>query len=240
MGILVPAILPSSRRDLEDKLSRLVGLADRVQIDVVDGKFATPPTWPYSEGLDMFQKEVANQETLLEMGRFRFEVDLMVEDPEAVCGMWISAGANKLTVHAESTRYIARLIDTLKNTYGYDKDFAPGLLSLGLALNVESDLALIEQYLNDIDYVQFMGIAHIGHQGEPFDERVVRKITQFKRVYPHVSVQVDGGVSLSNAPALLSAGANKLVVGSALWKASDLGEEILRFEEIGEKYGIYH
>lgn len=240
MGILVPAILPHSRRDLEDKLSRLVGLADRVQIDVVDGKFAAPPSWPYTENFQNFRDEVTQQETLLELGRFRYEMDLMVSNPEEMCGVWIAAGANKLTVHAESTRYIPQLIESLKNTYGYDKDFAPGLLSLGLALNVASELSLIEQYIDDIDYVQFMGIAHIGHQGEPFDERVVRKIAQFTRSYPHMPVQVDGGVSLKNAPALLTAGASRLVVGSDLWRADNLGEEMLRFEEMGERYGLYH
>lgn len=240
MSILVPAILPSSRRDLEEKLSRLEGLAEEVQIDVVDGVFASPPTWPYSEDSHSLRQEIAKSDTLLEFGRFRFEVDLMVSNPEDICGMWISGGATKLTVHAESTRYLSRVIELLKSTYGYDKDFAPGLLSLGFAINVGSDLALIEQYIDEIDYVQFMGIARIGHQGEPFDERVVRKIAQFKKQYPQVPVQVDGGVSLTNAPLLLSAGASKLVVGSDLWKAGNLGEEILRFEEIGEKYGTYH
>lgn len=240
MGVVVPAILPTSRRDLEDRLSRIVGLVDRVQIDVVDGRFAQPATWPYAGESETFAKEVDSGDTLLHLGQFRYEIDLMVSNPEEVAGIWIAAGANRITVHAESTRYLPQLIERFKTEFGYDKDFAPGLLSLGLALNIESEISLIEPYFDSIDYIQLMGIAHIGRQGEPFDERVIRKVAQIKKTHAHIPVQVDGGVSITNAPALLSAGVSSLVVGSDIWHASDPAEELLRFEELGEQYGIYH
>lgn len=239
MGVVVPAILPSSRRDIEEKLSRIVGIVDRVQIDVVDGQFATPPTWPYASGFDTFSHEVQHGEMLPHFDSFRFEIDAMVAHPETTCSTWIAAGASRITIHAESTTQLPHILDEFITRYGYDKDFAPDLLSLGLALNIESDIALIEPYLSSIDYVQFMGIAHIGRQGEPFDERVLRKIAQFRSRHPQMLIQVDGGVSLSTAPALLHAGVGRLVVGSDIWHAEDPATEILKFEELAERYGVF-
>jgi pentose-5-phosphate-3-epimerase len=49
MSVIVPAILPTSRDDLDEKLLRLHGLVDAVQVDVVDGRFVTPASWPYKD-----------------------------------------------------------------------------------------------------------------------------------------------------------------------------------------------
>jgi ribulose-phosphate 3-epimerase len=239
MSVIIPAILPTSRKDLEEKLAQLEGLVDAVQVDVVDGRFVSPASWPYSNGTDIFAQSTAEGAMLPHVGQMEFEIDLMVSDPENVTGLWIAAGANRLTLHAESTTYLSRAIKDMGLKYGHSKDFAAGLLSMGLALNIESDLSLIEQYISSIDYVQFMGIATIGRQGEPFDTRVLRKISAFKRRHPKVQVQVDGGVSLVTAPALLSAGVDRLIVGSALWKAPHLADELKKFSELVEQYGIY-
>lgn len=240
MAVIVPAILPVSREDLEDRLSQLTGLVERVQIDVVDGVFSSPATWPYVGGANGTSPEILTDGLLLELGSFRYEVDLMVSNPEQVIGSWILAGANRITIHAGSVRSFGTLLSDLKSTYGYDKDFAPYLLSVGVAFTVDSDLTLIEPYLSEIDYVQFMGIAHIGRQGEPFDERVLEKMKMFRAKHPRVSIQVDGGVTPKSAPVLLSAGAHRLVVGSDIWHAEDIGEEIMALEALSEQYGIYH
>ena len=73
MGIVVPAILPSSFEDLRDKLSRLksVPAVETVQIDTVDGRFATPATWPYGSGAHAFAEMVSSGGMLPEFERFR-------------------------------------------------------------------------------------------------------------------------------------------------------------------------
>ena len=67
-----------------------------------------------------------------------------------------------------------------------------------------------------------MGIAKIGYQGEPFDERAPEQINQLRVKYPNLAISVDGGVSLETAPLLKAAGANRLVAGSAIFGASDI------------------
>lgn len=234
MGAIIPAILPKSREDLEAQLLRLQGITDEIQIDIVDGVFARPASWPYAKSdtpLDL--------DTITELGSFRFEVDLMVTNPGAVLGNWIRAGASRITIHAEAAHQLPELIQEFQVRYGHDKGFAPGLLALGLAVRIDTDTTLIEPYLNQCDYVQFMGIASIGKQGEPFDRRILPKMHAFHRAHPDMPLQVDGGVSLETAPELLRAGASRLVVGSALIKRPNIKEEMKRFTELTQTYGLY-
>jgi ribulose-phosphate 3-epimerase len=239
MGIIVPAILPKSHHDLDEKLARLAGIATEVQIDIVDGKFAEPATWPYAEGSKDFAVLTAGGGTLPCMEDLHIEVDLMVQDPEQSTGTWIAAGATRILAHIESTNYLPQLITDLKVKYGHSKDFAPGLLSFGLAINVGSDPALLEQYLDEVDYVQFMGIKNIGKQGQPFAPEILARIATFRKKYPKTPIQVDGGVTLATAPLLLQAGVSRLVVGSALWNAPNLKEAFAQFAELTDTHGIY-
>ncbi len=238
MNVIVPAILPKSLEDLEQKLSVLSGVATSVQVDVVDGRFVSPASWPYANetGTPPVFLETG---TLPYLGQINYEIDLMVSEPEEVTGAWIEAGASRITIHAESTKYLSKTISGLQFKYGHAKDFAPNLLSLGLAINVTSELALIEPYLEFADYVQFMGIATIGKQGQPFDTRVLQKISTFRHRHPEMDIQVDGGVSLQTMPELLNAGVDRLIVGSGLWNARNFAEQFKRFQDMSQEYGVY-
>lgn len=232
MGAIVPAILPTSREDLEGKLAMLEGLVDTVQIDIVDGKFAETTTWPYTDESDEFARRVAEGSSLPYLGTFRYEVDLMVQNAEEVTGLWIASGVQRLVVHAESTTVLPQIISDLQVKYGHAKDFTPDLLSFGLSIGNDTDLSTLEPYIKDIDFVQFMGIANIGKQGEPFDERVLERVRTFRRLHPEMTIQVDGAVSLETAPKLLSAGVDRLVVGSALFRAPNLRDALKRFKTL--------
>lgn len=236
MGVIVPAILPESREDLENKLMRLHGLVDAVQIDIVDGTFAGPPSWPYK---DATSQPIPAEDSFPYLGELTYDIDLMVDSPGKVMGRWVQAGAQRITIHAESSHRLPQLIEEFQQKYGHDKDFAPDLLSIGLAINVSTDLALIEPFLAQCEYVQFMGIADIGKQGQPFDKRVLAKISEFRKKHGDILIQVDGGVSLTTAPQLLAAGVSRLIVGSALWKAPDFRDELKKFKAVAQAYGMY-
>lgn len=239
MGVIVPAIIPKSKKDLDDGISRLKNVATSVQIDVVDGKFAKPACWPYIPGSKEFAEMVAKEEMLPGWGEIKYDIDLMVANPEEVAGSWITLGATRITIHAESTQYLDRLLGELAVKYGHDKDFTPDLLAIGLAIGLTTDIALIEPYISKIDYVQFMGIATIGKQGEPFDTRVIDRVHRFRNKYPDMPIQVDGGITRHTAPALLSAGVSRLIVGHALMEASDIAEEYRSFTDLAQEYGAF-
>jgi ribulose-phosphate 3-epimerase len=235
-SVIVPAILPTSRKDLEGKLQRLAGLAAEVQVDIVDGYFAQPACWPYTEGERELRTLPAFSFPCL--GDFGIEVDLMVRDPERTAGAWIEAGATRILAHLESTPNIPQLLDQFVHRYGHEKGFASGLLSVGLAMNVGTDLALLGPYIPTIDYIQLMGIKNIGKQGQPFAQEVLQRIKLFRSAYPDMPIQVDGGVNKETAPQLLEAGVSRLVIGSALWNAQDTRAAYAEFVALTEQYGF--
>lgn len=237
MSVIVPAILPTSRQDLEDKLARIHGLATDVQVDVVDGRYVSPPSWPYSE--EGWQHSTFFVHDLPYLDDLTYEADVMAEDPAGIAGAWIDAGARRIVFHATSSPHILTDISNVQARYGHDKDFAPDLLSIGIALNTTDSLALIEPFLSHVDFVQFMGVTRIGLQGEPFDRHIIEKIRAFRRAHPGLQVQVDGGVSLDVAPALLSAGVSRLVVGSALWRSPDPRAAFQHLAALAERYGVF-
>jgi ribulose-phosphate 3-epimerase len=237
MDTVVPTILTASRRDLEEKLGRLAGRVRTVQIDVVDGRFAGPPTWPYAK--DHPLAGLSGDGWLRTFGDFIYEIDLMVESPEESAGYWIAAGASRIVVHIESTRYLPRLLNELRDKYGHEPGFAPDLLSFGLALNIDTDTSVLDPFLSSVDFIQFMGIARIGVQGQPFDERVIGKLRRFHKAHPEVPTQVDGGVTRATAPALAGAGADRLIVGHDLWEAPDLEGELRYLSRIIEEHGAF-
>lgn len=239
MSLVVPAVLPSSRKDLEEKLALFAKIpsVSRVQIDIVDGKFASPASWPYTEPAE-FRSMVGHCEMLPYLDRFEYEIDLMCLDAEKAAGAWLALGASRLTFHAESTANLPRLLASIRKQYGTGDGFAPGLVSFGLALNSASDLALIETSLADIEYVQCMGIARIGRQGQPLDESVFGKVRVFRNRHPNIPLQVDGGVSFLNAEKLVALGVTNLVIGSAILRAKDPRAEVARFEELQSSFGV--
>ncbi|MBI4089033.1 hypothetical protein HY415_02965 [Candidatus Kaiserbacteria bacterium] len=239
MSIVVPAVLPSSRKDLKEKLSLFTQIPSvcRVQIDIVDGRFATPASWPYSAPAE-FKTMVACAEMLPCLEAIEYEVDLMCLDAEHAAAAWLSLGATRLTFHAESTSDVPRLLASARNRYGAGAGFAPGLISFGLAINIASELSLIETSLDEIEYVQFMGIARIGRQGQPFDRRVYEKVRVFHNRHPGIPMQVDGGISLASAKKLVSLDVSNLVIGSGILKAGDPAALVAAIEKFPSPYGV--
>ncbi len=232
MSLIVPAILPSSHEDLDEKLALLerIPSVSRIQIDVVDRHFATPVSWPYSSPKE-FQTLVEQNYMLPALDRISYEIDLMCLDMEQAASTWLTLGATRLTFHVESAIDLSRLIKTLRGRYG-------NFISFGCAINIASDLSLLESYLREIQYVQFMGIASIGKQGEVFDSRVLEKIRAFHAHHPEVPMQVDGGVSLQSAKSLLELGVSDLIVGSGILRVSDPSAAFVAFQEIQTPFRV--
>lgn len=232
MSFVVPAVLPSSRKDLEEKLALFASLprVSRVQIDIVDGRLAAPASWPYSAP-EEFKGMITRGEMLPALDHIAYEIDLMCFDALPAAEAWLAYGATRLTFHTESSTDLPHLFANVRDRYG-------SFVSLGLALNVTSDLALVRPCQSEIEYVQFMGIARIGKQGEPFDERVLAKIETFRKLYPALPFQIDGGVSLENAKKLLALGATNLIVGSSILRAVDPAAVVAELESLKSPFGV--
>lgn len=233
---IIPAIMPQSLSDLEAQLARVKGHAPYVQIDVVDGKFDNDVTWPYHQGQWEEFACMAREEAGIPLWEeFNFEIDLMVQNPETVVGQWQQAGAGRLIVHIESTQRFDDIVREIK-AHGVAGDTPTlGAIELGLALGIETPNDTITPYLAEVDFVQFMGIANIGSQGEPFDERVLSKIKALRLSNPETIISVDGGVNFDTAPRLIEAGANRLAIGSAILKSDDVRRVIEDFRALSNQ-----
>ena len=107
------------------------------------------------------------------------------------------------------------------------------ILKIGISIGMDTPLEDIYPFLNHVDFVQLMGIDEIGFQGEEFDERVLDRIRLLRSQYKDLSISVDGSVNLETAPKIIDAGANILVVGSAIWKSQDPRAVIIALKDLG-------
>ncbi len=204
---IIPAILPRDFKEIEEKTLLMKGLTDMVQVDICDGKFVSNTTWPYKKRDQTFESIIHEDRGMPLWENIDYEFDLMIQNPtENDVRQWLSAGAARVVLHAESSPDLSSVMAVLR-----------GLVEIGLALNIQTPLEIIEKYKDKISYLQFMGITKVGFQGQASNPRVLEKIKESKEKYPDLTVQVDGGVSLATAIELKKAGADRLVVGSALF-----------------------
>ncbi|MEK9167773.1 MAG: hypothetical protein AAB769_00355 [Patescibacteria group bacterium] len=221
---ILPAIIPEDIEDLQKKLALVRGVAPVVQVDILDGRFAPGKrSWPFhTPDKEYFKKLLAQEEGLPFWEDFYFEADLMIVEPEKHIEDFIFAGFSRFIVHLGSTQNMGVIIEKAKELDA----------EIGIAIGIDTEVELLEKWIERIDVVQCMGIAEIGAQGEPFDPRVVEKIMQVRALSPDIIISVDGGVSLENASFLVGAGADRLVSGSALFESEDIGGMIARFQNL--------
>ncbi|NQV88110.1 MAG: hypothetical protein HQ402_00955 [Parcubacteria group bacterium] len=231
MAEIIPAIMPDDFMDLKEKMSLVSGVVPLVQVDVMDGKFVTRKTWPYKDVPDPdFEAILAEDIGFPQWEELDFEVDLMISRSEDVWQDWVKAGAKRIIFHIESLAEPERFLDEVReNSVSPDSIF---YVEIGLAIDIDTPNEILDPVISKADFVQCMGIATIGKQGEPFDERVLEKINDLRNKYPDLIISVDGGVNLETALPLIEAGANRLVAGSAIFLSDDIRQTIEDFESV--------
>ncbi len=136
---------------------------------------------------------------------YTLEVDLMVSDPITAANAWIKAGADMFVFHIETVP-----LQTLQH-------FAEACtVSIGVSCHGSTSMESLAEYLPTADYVQLMGIADIGSQGQSFDETVFEKIQFIKQLRPAISITIDGSVNKDTIARLKQAGADRFITGSAV------------------------
>ncbi len=211
---VVPAVLVKTFAELEEKLEFLKGVAESVQIDITDGKFAGAASWPLGKPDQNFEAIVREERGMPFWEDFEFEFDLMINDPFTFIPDLIAAGASKIVLHAKT-------IDLDNDQLLLDKLRTDGVVQVGIAFEQDADEDFVREFLPFADFVQFMGIATIGSQGQPFSPRVVDQIRWLHDELPTMPIAVDGGMNLDTAALVADAGATKVIAGSYLLKSSN-------------------
>ncbi len=228
MTEVIPAVLAKDINDLRQKIANVVNITHLVQIDICDGKFVDSQSWPMNrDDIESTSKILEEEEGLPYWEDLDFEFDLMVKDAIKLFDFFVRLGARRLIFHleAENEKDLKDFIDSID-------PYTRETLEIGIAINTNTLIEKIFPFINSIDFVQCMGIAHIGYQGESFDERVIGQIKDLKYKYPDIIISIDGSVNEETAPLLVEAGANRLVVGSALMKSFDVRETMSYLENL--------
>ena len=183
--------------------------ANFVHFDVMDGKFVDNKT--YDHTLVKYVQENTN---------LMLDVHLMVNNPEKVVKDYISAGADILTIHYESTTP-----EKIEETLKFIKSKA---VLAGIAINPETPAYKIRDLIKKdlVDVVLVMGV-NPGAGGQDFIPGSAEKVAEVREMSKSVYIAIDGGVNAKNSRILRKLGANILVSGSYLFKAKNMKRAIL-------------
>jgi ribulose-phosphate 3-epimerase len=225
MRDIVPAILEKDFGEIKNKLTFLRGRAKCVQLDFCDGVFVKTATWPFyakaTKGaafLDYnFQKILNEEEGLPFWEDFDFEFDLMVADAYKDFDIYLKLGPKRMIFHLDAQKNLEDFENFLESLDMYIRDN----VEIGLAFKPNDDLEVVSKLSHKVDFLQCMGIDEDGFQGEKFDKKVLENIKFLKNNLPGIIISVDGGVNLQNAEEILAAGADRLTVGSGIWRSGD-------------------
>lgn len=226
MTEITPAILVKDFNELNEKLAKFVNITNLVQIDICDGRFVPNTSWPmHQRDRENIQSVLNEEQGLPFWEQLDFEFDLMVINAHKQFDFFTRLGPKRIIFHLE-----AETEDDFKEFLESLDPYIKDNIEIGLALNTTTHIDKLQPFINHVDFIQCMGIERIGFQGEPFDEKVLIQIKDLRKKYPEIKISVDGSVNENTAPILLEAGANRLVIGSALVNSYDIGETIKEFE----------
>jgi ribulose-phosphate 3-epimerase len=220
MAEIIPAILEKDFSEIKNKLTFLREKAKCVHLDVCDGVFVPSQTWPFATGgfedAD-FLKIMDEEEGLPFWTDFDFELDLMVANAFENFDIYMKLGAKRMIFHLSAQKNSEEFENFLEGLDMYTRDN----VEIGLAFNPSDDLEIVSRLSHKVDFLHCMGSDKIGFQGETFSNKALENIKFLKESLPGIVISVDIGINLQNAEMILNAGADRLTIGSGIWKSKD-------------------
>jgi ribulose-phosphate 3-epimerase len=205
---ILPSLIATDPDQLKERFDKVKDIAELFQLDVMDGKFVA------NTSLD-FKIELNEDPS-------RFEAHLMMLHPKK----WIEENCDKANIflfHYERCKNI----DEILQLGGNDK-------KIGIAINPETPLSEIEDYLDKLDQVLIMTV-HPGAYGAEFLPEMLEKVRELREKRPKLDIEVDGGITFDTLKLAHEAGANKFVSGSYLMKAENTEERYRKMIEYLEQ-----
>jgi ribulose-phosphate 3-epimerase len=198
---IAPSILSADFAALADDIARVEGGADQLHVDVMDGRFVPNLT------IGPVVVEAIRKRT-----RLPLDTHLMIVEPERYVADFVRAGADMVTVHAEASPHLQRVLAQIRELGA----------RAGVALNPSTPPEVLGYVLDDLDLVLVMSV-NPGFGGQKFIPTAYQKIRRLREMIGNraVEISVDGGVKVEHAKPLAEQGANIVVAGSAIFGAPD-------------------
>ena len=216
---IAPSLLSADFSRLGEQIAAAeAGGADLLHVDVMDGHFVP--------NLSMGPPVVRS---VHRVAKVPLDVHLMIADPDRYIETFVQAGAAMISVHVEVLPHLHRTLQLIKGLGA----------RAGVAINPATPLSAIEEVANDVDHVLVMSV-NPGFGGQTFIPRSESKIRAARRLLDDAGndapVEVDGGVDLTNAARLVTAGAAILVAGQAIFGEGDPARNTRALREVCDAF----
>ena len=213
---IAPSILSADFSRLEQEVRRAEKAgADLIHIDVMDGHFVPNITIG-----PVVVKSIRSKTNI------PLDVHLMIENPDKYIDVFAEAGADIITVHVEACTNLKKIFDHIRKLSKI----------VGISLNPSTPIVRIEHVLKQVDMVLLMTV-NPGFGGQKFIRSVLPKIKELKQMIDNaglpIDIEVDGGIDEITATDVVKAGANILVAGTAVFKATDIAKAITKLRGKG-------
>ena len=210
MAKIAPSILSADFTRLGECIAEAeAGGADWIHVDVMDGHFVPNIT------IGPLVVEAARRASQLPL-----DVHLMIENPDLYLADFVSAGADRLTVHQEVCPHLHSTVQRIRELGARP----------GVAVNPATPVETLSEILQFIDLALVMTV-NPGFGGQRFIPELLHKVARLvseaqARGFAALEIEVDGGIDMNTAPAAASAGATVLVAGSAVFGSGSIQENI--------------